>query len=399
MKKIFKITFLFLVTLMIAGCGMNPVQKSVSEAVNREILFHHDDTKGDGYGPGFYTYPQLSEYKRNAYDLRSFTVEDAGDFIYLKFRFFEEIAKNTSYFGRFGQIIIDVYIDRDQQPYSGEIHTLPGRDVVFNQNQAWETMVLVNPLESEGVRYFLDNDYEDVRTKLLYKSGKIVVPDFYITGFDTITAKIPKKDIGEPKSWWGYQVLVMGFNENNRGKDNLFLMEARATTGIYNFGGGSAYFGNPNVLDILDNGDNINQKEILSDFSLNPERSMAKFPETPMIYGKKIEGVEKIDISINKSAQQFLKNRENVENKNKQENLNSDCKNNMALILEAAYLYRKEKPDDRNFTFFDLLLSGLVSDNIRCKDGGYYRLKHLEKGKIRIECIDLEGNILHGFAE
>ena len=194
MRKLYRVLILILSATLFTGCGMNPVEKSVSEAISRETIFYYQDNSGDGYGPGYYSYPNdHNKYRINTYDLLSFSVEDAGEYVYMKFKFNEEIKRNNTFFGRWDQILIDVYIDKDQQPYSGEEKALPGRDVEFNKNSLWESVVLVSPIKSEEMKDFLDKRYEDLWTKLHYKMGDLIVPDFYIVSYDTITAKVPKR--------------------------------------------------------------------------------------------------------------------------------------------------------------------------------------------------------------
>ncbi|MFW5782686.1 MAG: glucodextranase DOMON-like domain-containing protein, partial [Candidatus Muiribacteriaceae bacterium] len=234
--------------MFLAGCAANPVEKSISESVNREVLFSLKDIAGDGSGPGYYQNPTDYEaYPTDTFDIDEFIVEDAGSYIYFKVRFNEEVHRSTNFFGRWDQILIDIYIDRDQQSYSGEDDALPGRDIRFREENAWETVVMMSPLNSEWLKDFLDTEYEDTRTSLLYKNKRLVIPDFYVVGYDTITAKVPKYIIGEPREWWGYQVAVMGFDPDLVNKDSLFVSSIRATPNKVNFGGGSAYYGNPNV--------------------------------------------------------------------------------------------------------------------------------------------------------
>ncbi|MGM0606873.1 MAG: glucodextranase DOMON-like domain-containing protein [Candidatus Muiribacteriota bacterium] len=405
MKKVKFFIFLKIIILAILNisCGMNPVEKSVARAVNRDAFFYHEDVEGDGYGPGYYVYPRNPEISREAFDLKSFTVEDVNDFVYMKFEFHEPVNRNNSYFGRFDQIMIDVYIDRDQQPYSGETKSLPGRDVEFKHNQGWESVVLVTPLGSEKIKKFLEYDYDNIQTKLWYKSGKIALPEFYVTSHKTITAKVPKKHVGEPRDWWGYQVLVMGFSEDNLTRKNLYVKPVSASAGSKYFGGGSNYYGNPNVLDILDDGKNFIQKDILSNYKISPNRENAKFVKLPMIYSKKIDGKEIIDIDVDVQAENFLKEQEKKLNQelisDKDVDNKENCRKNMEKIKDAAEEYKKENPIDSNFTFFDLLLAGFVTEEIKCSNGGMYRIEHGEENSIKVKCIDREGNILHGFVE
>ncbi|PLX17184.1 MAG: hypothetical protein C0601_08130 [Candidatus Muiribacterium halophilum] len=406
MRKLYRVLILILSATLFTGCGMNPVEKSVSEAISRETIFFYQDNSDDGYGPGYYSYPNdHNKYRTNTYDLLSFSVEDAGEYVYMKFKFNEEIKRNNTLFGRWDQILIDVYIDKDQQPYSGEEKTLPGRDVEFNKNSLWESAVLISPLKSEEVKDFLDKRYEDLWTKLHYKMGDLIVPDFYIVSYDTITAKVPKRYLGTPRKWWGYQVVVMGFDGNLQTKDDLFTMEVRPTPGDRNFGGGSSYYGNPNVLDILDGSGKDSQKYILSNYEINPIRSKARFASLPMVYESKIEGKEKVDLEISKKAEEFLKREKKKDENNKKTEKNNitssekrdECVKQMRNILKAAKKYKKDNPDDTNITIFDLILSGYLADTPRCPEGGVYKVA--DDKKLKIQCIDLEGNLLHGMVE
>jgi hypothetical protein len=318
----------------------------------------------------------------------------------MKFKFNQEIHRNEEYFGRFDQIMIDVYIDKDQQPYSGNSKMLPGRDAFINPKTGWENVVLITPLDSESLKRFLEYDYENVWVKLLYKYDSIIIPDFYVVTYDTIIAKIPKNALGNPRKWWGYQVAVMGFSKDNCDEDNLFVMPVRANATEVNFGGGSSYYGNPNILDILDNGD---QKNILGDYDINPIEKRAKFVRIPMIYKSKIKNKVKLNVKVSKKAEKFIKTHsEDIISKKKDEPVNDKnrqtCILNMRKILKAAKKYKKDNPDDKTVTLFDLLLSGYISEDIKCPSGGMYKIIN-EGDKIKVECIKKDGSLLHGVIE
>jgi hypothetical protein len=384
------------------GCGVNPIEKSISESISRDVLFEFEDVRGDGYGPGYYSYPRIYDSsRRNIFDVVRFSVEDAGDHIFMKFTFAEEIERNSDYFGRWDQFLIDVYIDKDQQPYSGENKTLLGRDCSIIPENAWESVVMISPMHSEWVKNYLEYETNDIRTKLLYKAGNIVVPDFYIVSYDTITAKIPKYLLGSPREWWGYQVMVMGFDENELNTENIFVRKVGATSSPNNFGGGSAYYGNSNILDILDNGKDISQKRILSDYSINPVRERAEFPRLSMIYKNKIEGKEKIDVGFSRQADKIVaRESQKVQNVNdkadKDKNINENSVHikNMKKILDAAVKYRKDKPEDINITIFDLMLSGYIDESVKAPGNNIYKVQDEKGGKIKIECNNINGEII-----
>jgi hypothetical protein len=71
-----------------------------------------------------------------------------------------------------------------------------------------------------------------------------------VVDYNAITAKISKNKIGDLGNLIGIQVFSLGFDKDAK-KKNTFNMLVENYTGQNNFGGGTNFDGNPNVIDIL----------------------------------------------------------------------------------------------------------------------------------------------------
>ncbi|MBI4870747.1 MAG: hypothetical protein HY814_04185 [Candidatus Riflebacteria bacterium] len=240
------------------GCattGPAPIYKPETGIVHqgRKVYFSMRDPKGDDNGPGGYLYPLRFDNREGFFDLERFQVEDGGSNVVFRITTRRPIDKfrtdGSSEAKGWHLQLMDIYIDKDHKPSSGQTRTLPGRCVDFAEDSAWEQMVLVTPNRSEDVERLIEsrtNDLELVRLK-----PKIVIPQtVFIEGFDFVV-HVPKDAIGTPQPGWGYQVLMMQFDENNLANFEFQNGKVFKFPTDEHFGGGVDFFGNPAVIDLL----------------------------------------------------------------------------------------------------------------------------------------------------
>lgn len=250
-----------LIPLLWAAAGCGPTRRSPAAApaqVNyrhqgQKVYFSYQDPRGDDRGAGHYQYPLRFDNREGFFDMVSFRVIDGGSMILFEITTRRPIQKfrpdgSSEAKGWFLQLM-DIYIDKDGEPGSGEAGALPGRNVVFEEDSRWEQMVLLTPNRSEDVKRLIENRTQDLRLVELRK--KIYIPlVVYVQGFKFV-AQVPKAILGEPQPHWGYQVLMMPFEERNLDEGQFQNGKVFKFPRDDAFGGGTDYIGNPNVIDML----------------------------------------------------------------------------------------------------------------------------------------------------
>lgn len=253
-----KLGFACLVLLLIGGCAETSPPTIHKPQVNsyqsgRKVYFSMRDPRGDDKGPGTYLYPLRFDNREGFFDIEKFQVEDGGANIVFRVTTRRPIQKfrpdgSSEAKGWFLQLL-DIYIDKDHKTGSGVTRTLPGRFVEFAEDSAWEQVLLVTPNRTQDVRRLIEARTNDMG--LVHLKPKILIPQtIFIEGFDFIV-QVPKALIGEPQPTWGYQCLMMQFEPRNLGNFEFQNAKIYKFPTDTNFGGGSDFFGNPGVLDLL----------------------------------------------------------------------------------------------------------------------------------------------------
>lgn len=117
-----------------------------------------NDPASDDIGDGTLVYPKDADFSRGSFDLRSIEISrDAqgfwfvatfGDFV-RELWWAPDGAEGGSGRGKnhrlpFG-FNLDLYIDLDRKPESGQMFTLPGRKVRIDRRYAWERAIILSP--------------------------------------------------------------------------------------------------------------------------------------------------------------------------------------------------------------------------------------------------------------
>ncbi|MBW7876217.1 MAG: hypothetical protein H3C47_09545 [Candidatus Cloacimonetes bacterium] len=291
MPRVFiKFLFCVLVLLLLGGCSkkQDESQASSPTAMSGRVVFRYQDARSDDRGMGHYIYPvPLQDKKTGIFDMQNFTVRDLGDMVEFQVEFVRPIDRETVD-GQFFQKgwayqIVDIYIDTNRVKGEGLRRALPGRNLEFREEEAWDKVVVLTPSSSRDIdQYFAENsEYRD-----FYEMRRsIIAPDDVYAGTYTLTARVRKSDVGTPQESWGYQVCVLGFDRDNIGRNGLYNMEVGTFASSKAFGGGTDYEGNTNVIDILSPSKEA-QYQVLSQYRSNPGPDQNVLAILPMIYSK-----------------------------------------------------------------------------------------------------------------
>jgi hypothetical protein len=226
----------------------------------RRVAAFTDDAGDTQYPP-----PGDSEIREGDFDLRRFEVSIDGADIVL------EVTLSTP-FRQPGQTAratvtplplisgiylqnIDVYIDADGAPGSGEARCIPGRRVAFEGGRGWEAAVVLTP-QPGATRNLLAGALGEA-------ARRVVVPDRVHASGRTVRARVPIAALGgRPLPSWGWSVHVSGarwdrsFEAVGRltgGKPapDAFTMPVLPIAEAWAFGGAPEGDAHPQVIDVL----------------------------------------------------------------------------------------------------------------------------------------------------
>jgi hypothetical protein len=345
--------------------------------------------------------------------------------------------------------MIDVYIDTDQKVGSGFTSALPGRRVKFVPESAWDKMLLITPENYIQMTDDIKNKTDS--TQFIKMAPHIIVPKCYRVKNREIIAIVDKSELGIPQKEWGYQVMILGYysgdSANSRTSFDQVInprpenpvtdplntkinsvdwfknLEVLSYPGNHNFGGGSDYNGDPNVIDII-TPPNVNQYEVLSNYESYPNDDLDKYAVVSCVYQKKIQPHHKLKINM-KNYRKILEDLEKKKNqldkltklaekikkfekekskfqeakkeKTKVELTDKEkCQLNQKLIWKAAMKYHKLHPEDKNITILDLLYAGYLDKEPLCPSGGKYAIYGEDTGKLKVRCFN-PGGTEHGY--
>lgn len=230
-----------------------------------------EDARGDGAGPGTYLMPRGRPFSRGAFDLVSVTLRPEGDDVFIEVELAgrapvaRDARASRDAQGHFLLLQVDLYIDTDRRPGSGETRTFPGRRVLLDPADAWERAVIITALPGR-VATGLQHAAPELARHIL------VVEPLSVRG-RTVVARVPRSALGgTPSPDWGYTVLTSSLTLAasirsfvlGRGEDaNVFTREVTSVPGTCEnweeepdgrpctFGGCEPCEGHPRVLDAL----------------------------------------------------------------------------------------------------------------------------------------------------
>lgn len=266
-----------------------------------KVFFNCADDRGDDKGPGTYRYPRIPGMEDGAFDIiRAEAVAD-GDHVLFRITFDRTVETSSTgssqgssgiddRSGRSGLNwrrgengwvfqMIDIYIDTDRKPGSGETRTLPGRNLSIDPAFAWEKMILISPLSASEMDSYINSKVNN--SDLLTMKKRIIIPRSYSVQGSVISARVPLTLLGKPGLDWAWQFMVMGYADIDS-PVSLRNMDVSDGEDATHFGGGTSYQGNTNVIDIL-TPKGSNQFRILSDYVSRPDSRQSKFAVVPLL--------------------------------------------------------------------------------------------------------------------
>lgn len=219
--------------------------KSVSGAApERAIVL--DDPKGDDNGPGTYVYPSDQAYAAGSFDITKLEVEPKGSQVEFRLTLASRIDDpwDSKGWGGNGFSLQMAFIHLDTTPNEGVTVGLPGTNVRFKDEEAWDRVVIISPQGVTRVNSEVDAKASELKSR-------VVVPKVTRASGRTLTAIVDAEALGgTPDPKWGYQVLMQS-NEGFPDKTDLLLRKVNEYEGQHRFGGGTDYNNDPHVLDIF----------------------------------------------------------------------------------------------------------------------------------------------------
>jgi carbohydrate-binding DOMON domain-containing protein len=275
-------------TLALVLLAAAPVALAADPAISctEKAGFKFPDPAGDDKGPGTYIYPTDAVYKPGSFDITEFEVVPSGDTVEFKVTVkarIEDPWDSAAWGGNgFSVQMAAIHIDTDHVKGSGVTASLPGFNVRFSDEEAWDKVVIISPQGPTRVN-------SEVDSKCPQWKDRIVVPKLTRAQGRTLTAVVDVKALGgPPKVSWGYQVLMQS-NEGFPDKTDLLTRKVNEFEGQHRFGGGTDYDNDPHVIDLLvpPGGDPVKkQYELLGKY--NKAATTSVKPEdlavVPMVY-------------------------------------------------------------------------------------------------------------------
>ncbi len=132
--------------------------QALTAGADQQPLATISDPLGDDNGAGTLTYPRRTDFQVGDLDLRQLQISRDEEGFWFAATFKNNIrnpndvpytvgAESLANFARKGfyQFNVDIYVDTDRVPGSGNTFTLPGRQVSIDPRFAWERAVILTP--------------------------------------------------------------------------------------------------------------------------------------------------------------------------------------------------------------------------------------------------------------
>ncbi|HUU01892.1 MAG TPA: glucodextranase DOMON-like domain-containing protein [Myxococcota bacterium] len=240
------------------------------------------DPAGDDNGSGSIVYPSASEYKPGSFDVTKVEIKDKGDKLQIKLHLKAKIedpwhSRDWPVRGNgFSLQMAFLFVDKDHKAGSGHTQGIPGLNVKFAPDAAWEKVVIISPQGITRIK-------SEINTKARVLKADIVLPVKVKASGKKIIATVSKKDLGDPAPGWGYQLVIQS-NEGYPAKTDLLTRKVNESRGEHRFGGGRDDDCDPQVIDMLMSPAKGDKAEIEKQHELLKKYSCAKPVELPMVY-------------------------------------------------------------------------------------------------------------------
>jgi carbohydrate-binding DOMON domain-containing protein len=207
----------------------------------QEVVFK--DPVGDDNGPGKYTYPTDPVYKPGSFDMTELKVTQKGDKVTFAVSVNSDLEDPWAMPAP-ANFSVQMFIIHIQTGKGGVTKGLPGTNVQFAPEDAWNRMVILSPQPAGRVR-------SEVKQKAADLKDLVVVPAETVGKGRTVSGTVDLKDLGGGNiTTWGYQVLVQS-NEGFPAKEDVLTRKVNEYEGQHRFGGGTDGDCDPHVIDLL----------------------------------------------------------------------------------------------------------------------------------------------------
>ncbi len=202
------------------------------------------DPTGDDNGNGDYVYPTDPVYAPGSFDMTGFTVTPKGKRLTFKTAFNSNLKDPWGMGSGFSVQMVIIFIDKDGKAGSGYTEGVPGLNVSFAPEHAWDKAVILSPQKKARVT-------SEVKAKAQNMAADIIVADRTQARGKAISGNVKLDQLGggDPATW-GYQVVVQS-NEGFPAKEDVLMRRVNEFEGQHRFGGGNDYMCDPHVLDLL----------------------------------------------------------------------------------------------------------------------------------------------------
>jgi carbohydrate-binding DOMON domain-containing protein len=225
-----------LLTLIAAAVAL-----MASAAGAQEVVFK--DPVGDDKGPGTYVYPTDPVYKAGSFDLTQLKVTQKGEQVTFEISVNSDIEDPWSMPAPAAFSVQMAFI-HVQTGKGGVVKGIPGTNVQFAPEDAWNRVVVLSPQPAGRVRAEFKQKAADLK-------DLAVVPTDTTAKGRTIAGTVAKKDLGDGDiTKWGYQVIMQS-NEGFPDKTDVLTRKVNEFEGQHRFGGGNDGDCDPHVIDLL----------------------------------------------------------------------------------------------------------------------------------------------------
>ncbi|MCP4222303.1 MAG: hypothetical protein GY773_03040, partial [Actinomycetia bacterium] len=188
-----------------------------------------EDPTGDDNGPGGYVYPTDAVYTKGSFDLTGLSLDVKGKKANVDVSVNANLEDPWGMDVGFAVQMAFVFIDNAEGGYTD---ALPGLNVKFSEEDAWDKVIILSPQTSARVR-------QECEAKAGAMTDAIIVPSRTTGRGRTITGSLKAEDLGEgDPTTWGYQV-VMQSNEGFPADMDLLTRKVNEYEGQHRFGGGT----------------------------------------------------------------------------------------------------------------------------------------------------------------
>lgn len=219
-----------------------------SKEESKKTLFYMEDTINDDNGYGEYTYPTDKLYQEGSFDIEEFAIYETENYYEFYFKIGTNFKNDLDYFNGWDVQMFDVYLQLGEGKHT---MALSGRNVKFNEK--WDKAILISPERTTKVQrevYDKNTEVADCVSNYEDIARDVIIPETYMIDYDTISARVPKGELEGIENLKGVQAFSLGF-DIKAGGDNTYNMLVEKYAGKANFGGGSNYDGNSNVIDMI----------------------------------------------------------------------------------------------------------------------------------------------------